>query len=450
MTSENHILNVPASVALESMRSNKLRRYPHPDRDGERLYPLANPQTHPSFEITVKDSVFAIGSCFARNIERTLVDLGMHVPSQEFDFGVVGAEMARSSSLFNKYSVHSMLNELQWALERETYPEDDLIFTLPGGVYADLQLGMTRLEYPMDEIKKFRNSYLDTMAQVKNADVIIITLGYVEAWYDNKMGIYINAPAPASLVKEDPTRFSFHVLGYQDVLKGMNDIYELLKKHRTKPMRMLVTVSPVPLLATFRDMDVLVANTYSKSVQRAALEEFSNSNEGVDYFPSYEFVTMSDPNAAWARDDYRHVSPYLVTRIMHSVVNSYFPEIPDETRQAMHASETVAHAQLLNNRKDWDALRNLLLENSDLIETNVDMLVLMANCFRQEEEYQDTFDTIEKAYQLDPNRPALLERMIWLTEPLNDKKKARELLKLHAHKYPKRHSDFKKKINWSE
>ena len=327
MTSDNHILNISASEAFSLMRKNKLRKYPHPKRDGERLYPLASPQNIPSFEMSVEDSVFAIGSCFARNIERTLLQLGMRVPSQEFEFGIVGAEMERSSGLFNKYSVHSMLNELRWALERETYPGDDIILSLPGGVYADLQLGMTRLEYPKEDILKFRTAYLDAMAQVKDADVVILTLGYVETWYDNHLGIYINVPPPTSLIKEFPDRFSFQVLGYQDVLNGLNDIHELLKKHRTKPLRMLVTVSPVPLLSTFRDMDVLVANTYSKSVQRAALEEFSTKNTGVDYFPSYEFVTMSDPNSAWTTDDYRHVSPYLVTRIMHSVINNYFPRI---------------------------------------------------------------------------------------------------------------------------
>jgi len=75
---------------------------------------------------------------------------------------------------------------------------------------------------------------------------------------------------------------------------------------------MLVTVSPVPLLSTFRDVDVLVANTYSKSVQRAAIDEFIADADGVDYFPSYEFVMLSNPTIAWSRGDYRHVNADLV------------------------------------------------------------------------------------------------------------------------------------------
>ena len=115
---------------------------------------------------------------------------------------------------------------------------------------------------------------------------------------------------------------------------------------------------------------------------------------------------------------------------------------------AMHTAEIIVHAQQLNNKNEWDKLRKLLLDNSDLIETNVDLLVFLANCFRQEEQYQDTLDTIEKAYQLDPTRPALLERMVWLTGHLNNMEKARELMELHAQKHPKRHADFKKKITW--
>jgi hypothetical protein len=52
------------------------------------------------------------------------------------------------------------------------------------------------------------------------------------------------------------------------------------------------TVSPVPLYLTFSGEDIIVANTYSKSVLRAACDAVENSREHVDYFPSY--VTLLD------------------------------------------------------------------------------------------------------------------------------------------------------------
>lgn len=87
------------------------------------------------------------------------------------------------------------------------------------------------------------------------------------------------------MVKAHPGRFDFRVLSHDDVLQALRDTHALLCMHRTKPLKMLVTVSPVPLLATFRDMDVLVVNTYFKSVQRAAIDAFIHNAPGVDYFP---------------------------------------------------------------------------------------------------------------------------------------------------------------------
>jgi len=199
----------------------------------------------------------------------------------------------------------------------------------------------------MDDIRDFRTRYLDVMARAKDADVVIITLGYVETWYDTKLGIYLNTSPPQPLIKAEPDRFTFRVLSYEDVLGALHDVHALLVKHRTKPLKMLVTVSPVPLLSTFRDMDVLVANAYSKSVQRAAIDAFIRDAEGVDYFPSYEFVILSNPDVAWSRGDYRHVSPDLVARIMSNVITQY-------VEGAQQAQMTVSqHANLFPNRNNF-------------------------------------------------------------------------------------------------
>ena len=54
---------------------------------------------------------------------------------------------------------------------------------------------------------------------------------------------------------------------------------------------MILTVSPVPLVATAAGKHVLVATTYSKSVLRVACEEVCQKAADVMYFPSYEIIT---------------------------------------------------------------------------------------------------------------------------------------------------------------
>ena len=181
--------------------------------------------------------------------------------------------MGAASNFLNKYTAPSILNDLKWALERDSFPGEQIIYPVDENTFCDPQLGLVRLPYPLPEIMDMRTRYLDVMAQAIDADVVIITLGYVETWYDTELDLYLNIAPPPKLCKAQPDRFEFRVLGFNDVLDALNEIYALLKKHRTKPLKMLLTVSPVPLVSTFRDVDILVGNTYSKSVQRAAAED---------------------------------------------------------------------------------------------------------------------------------------------------------------------------------
>jgi len=41
---------------------------------------------------------------------------------------------------------------------------------------------------------------------------------------------------------------------------------------------------------TFSTMDIVVANTWAKSLLRAVAQEWAAAHSNVDYFPSYEIV----------------------------------------------------------------------------------------------------------------------------------------------------------------
>jgi hypothetical protein len=449
----DHIVKVTAADAFAIARGNKLRRYPSPDSDGERLYPLASPTANPSFRIGAEDTIFAIGSCFARNVEKALLAAGKRVLSREFELGEVGESLGETSNFFNKYSIHSVLNELRWALDRETFPGEGILYPLGKGTYSDPQLGIAKLDFPVDEILAFRHAYLDAMRQVAEADVIILTLGYVETWYDTKLDLYLNITPPVQLVKAEPDRFEFRVLSYHDVLDALEELYTLLNKHRTKPLKMLVTVSPVPLIATFRDMDVLVANTYSKSVQRAALDEFLIGKEGVDYFPSFEFVTLSNPTIAWSRGDYRHVSPDVVARIMSNVLVNYVDGAEDPgPAQAMHGEAMTPQAlqasvRMMLKLEDYDGVVALTRQNRALIDEDAELLVLEANALRRLNQLEASYEALEKAVGLAPRQPAPLERLITLCRPLGRKEDAVTLVARHKATFPGR-SQFRDKVTW--
>ena len=74
---------------------------------------------------------------------------------------------------------------------------------------------------------------------------------------------------------------------------------------------------------------MLTANNYSKSALRAAAEVAVRSFDHVDYFPSFETVTMSDRAIAW-EDDLAHVTPAMIELNVSRMIADYMPAA-DET-----------------------------------------------------------------------------------------------------------------------
>ena len=86
-----------------------------------------------------------------------------------------------------------------------------------------------------------------------------------------------------------------------------------------------MTVSPVPLSATFTDRDIVVANMASKATLRAAAEAFVARTDHAHYFPSYEMVLYSDTERAW-RPDRMHVRGAMISHILSAFIRAYYEE----------------------------------------------------------------------------------------------------------------------------
>jgi len=433
------IEQLTAAEAFSRAARNRLRRYPAPEKDGNRLYPLADPAPHKSFSMAKGQTIFTIGSCFARNIEAALDAIGMTVTSRDVDLGPIGNSLGQTTNFFNKYSIHSILNELRWAAKPDSFPGEKILYPLPGeDSYFDCQLGVARLDFPLADVLEFRQLYLKALAQAFEADVIVVTLGYVETWYDTELDVYLNVPPPTHMLRETPSRFEFRVLSYDDVLQALRDLKTLLETHRSKPLKMLITVSPVPLLATFRDMDVLVANTYSKSVQRAALDQFVAEAEGVDYFPSYEFVTLTNPTVAWSRGDYRHVSPDLVARIMASVIRSYVEIENPEEKRATDTHFCMATTRLLAKIGDWQSVLDLSGQYPEVFEEQAELSLAVANAHAGLRDFKVAQAALEALVARAPRYVAALERLVQISHRNGDTPKIRDLLASHEQRFPAR------------
>lgn len=298
----------------EALRNNKapVAGWPR-DKESQiaRLEPFCLPAIRPTFSIRPDDLIFTIGSCFARNIEQHLIAGGFNVAVSRFEQLCKNEGVEVKSNTLNKFVAQSIVNELRWALEPGAeFPEESIV-EVRDERYLDMQLAPGLLPTSRNTALGTRRAVSNYMRMVRDAKVVIVTLGLAEAWYDTKLGLYTNTMPLKATARRFPGRFEHHVLEYNQLLASLRDMLGLLEQYGHPDFRMLLTVSPVALGSTFTQHDAVVANCYSKAVQRAAAEAICRENSRIDYLPTFESVTLSDHSLAW-REDRAHVSTEIV------------------------------------------------------------------------------------------------------------------------------------------
>jgi hypothetical protein len=289
--------------------------------------PLFVPAISPGFKMQREDKVFAIGSCFARGVELALIDQKMDVLSKtaEFDsFPAMNGELELGFT--NKYNTFSICNELRWALDPAAeFPRESLV-DLGNGIFYDPHTNPALQLAGLEETIHRREIMQMVTRRISQCRVVIITLGLVEVWRDTVANVFINQLIPG-MHSSYPDRYELHVTNFVENLSNLERIHGLLSQFGHQDVQIVVTVSPVPLQATFSGEDVVIANTYSKCLLRAVAQEWAAAHKNVHYFPSYEIVQNSDRSLTW-EEDMRHVKGKVVRHIMSLFSRNYCSGLP--------------------------------------------------------------------------------------------------------------------------
>ncbi|PVX31183.1 GSCFA domain-containing protein [Sphingomonas pokkalii] len=253
----------------------------------------------PKFTLDSSDRFFCIGSCFARNIEEHLLYQGVEVLSKNI---IAPREEwpNRPSGIVNKFTVHSMRNELEWVLSPPEY--DERLFSEVEDGWVDLQLTPGIFKVSLARAVE-RRRYLSEcyFARISKASVVVLTLGLNEIWYDSARALHLNAPPSYFATRKNPGRYFLKVTDFVENFIELQALHATLKK-LNPDARIIVTVSPVPMSETFSGRDIFVANMYSKSMLCAAANAFADAHEDVDYFPSYDIISLSPRQDVYDRD----------------------------------------------------------------------------------------------------------------------------------------------------
>ncbi|HEY5411845.1 MAG TPA: GSCFA domain-containing protein [Caulobacteraceae bacterium] len=301
------------------------------------------PALQPSFRIRPDETVFTIGSCFARNIEQHLADVGcrvpmleLHLPADEWNGGANGA--------MNKFHPPAFRQCLEWtAGVRDRGGQvswedcEGLAFDFGDGRFFDMDMAPTPPVSRERFIERRQHIY-EVFSAAFSADCLMITPGLIEAWRDRTTGRYIHEPPTQKAMVARRDRWEFEILSYDQCLTDLLAAIDVVRA-RNPGVRILITTSPVPMSTTFSGQDIRVANAYSKSVLRAVCGAASFERHGVDYFPSYESATLTPPDRVWEPDRI-HVAGGFVGKIVTHMLDHYL-EGGDAAARGLQAARTL-------------------------------------------------------------------------------------------------------------
>ncbi|ATE64029.1 GSCFA domain-containing protein [Rhizorhabdus dicambivorans] len=272
-----------------------------------------------------EDKVATAGSCFAQNIARYLKRSGFNYMVSETAHPIVPAAVAErhgyglySARYGNIYTARQLLQLFERAYGRFSpaeaiwrAPEGDsgLVDAFrptiePGGFASEAELLADRAHH-----------FARVREMFETLDIFVFTLGLTEGWESRIDGAVYPVCPGVSGGTFDPERHAFHNFRVGEVTEDLSAFITALRGVNPKA-RIILTVSPVPLVATASGNHVLAATTYSKSALRAAAQEIAEDHEGVFYFPSYEIIMGAPAAARYFAENMRNVTEEGVAQVM--------------------------------------------------------------------------------------------------------------------------------------
>lgn len=249
--------------------------------------------------------IFAIGSCFALEIRHELMRRGFDVFPEyhaiEFDPETQILNSLPDRDNINHYDTFTIRQEFEQAFAGTHFKADDFWTVQGRGINRVMKRDTVWQDpyrknmYAADEagIRGLSEKVDRCMAEgIMTADVYIITLGLIETWLNKANGLHA-CTYPGVGGGGGAAQVELHVAGFKENYENLRGICELLFERFPKK-HLILTVSPVALESTFREIDVVLANMESKATLRAVAGQICREFPNVHYLPSYELFMYHD------------------------------------------------------------------------------------------------------------------------------------------------------------
>ncbi len=282
-----------------------------------------DPVVSVKFKIDESDKIATAGSCFAQHISRVLVSNGYNyfVPenggnaldtseAKERNFGVFSARFG------NVYTARQLKQLFERAFG--TFQPAENYWIRSDGRYVDPFRPQIEPDGFSDvaSLLQSRDEHLSYVRQMfQEMNVFVFTLGLTEGWRSRIDGaVYPLAPGVAG-GQYSIDQHEFVNFGVNETVDDISWVIDAIGQINPG-CKIILTVSPVPLIATYGKRSALVATTFSKSVLRVAADIIAEKFAHIDYFPSYEIITGNYNKGQYFEEDLRSVKIEGVNHVM--------------------------------------------------------------------------------------------------------------------------------------
>jgi hypothetical protein len=307
----------------------------------------------PPFVITTRDKVATAGSCFAQEIAHALQASGYHYYLAEQPPEGMSAQEAlrRNYSMYScRYGNIYTTAQLRQLIDRaygRFVPQLDVWTRSEDGRFVDPfrpRIEPDGFATP-DEMRADRERHLAAVRHMlETMDVFVFTFGHTETWRHKSDDAILQLAPGVAGGEWDPDVFEFYNMTVSEVVRDFLAVVDRILEVNART-RIIVSVSPVGIIATYEDRHVVESNSVVKSILRAAADEVVRARPNIAYFPSFDLATLSATVPLFYREDMRRISPYGVDRVMRMFFDRFTDRAQRKAAEAIVRIDVAAEAE---------------------------------------------------------------------------------------------------------
>ena len=142
---------------------------------------------------------------------------------------------------------------------------------------------------------------------IEAADVLALTVSSNETWISTPHGEEYPMYPGVVPGTSSGDAYAFRYLHFEGCKQSLIRVTDKLRKINPD-IRVLLLLSPEPLIATVRNRHALAGTAYTKAILRAVTGQIAESRDFVAYAPLYELLTHPAAHGSWFESDLRRVN----------------------------------------------------------------------------------------------------------------------------------------------